>query len=155
MRYNKQRSVIAVIVGVVLLVPAIIWSGMRQGNQRVAVKMPDVSTVGPEMKPYILTASEREKLRSPVTVPTAAMDLSSFAMVANPEAGTSQGTGMTHAELDKLAQRRNAPRQKELYMPNKSKPFATIENIPRAPGIEGLTPQERAKLEAHLESLKK
>lgn len=150
MRYNKQRSIIVMIVGAVLLIPAIIWSGMRQND-----KMPAVSTVGPEMKSYILTASEREKLRLPVTVPSAPMDLSSFAMVANAGVGKDRGTGMTQTELDKLAQRRHAPHQSQAYTPDNGNPFATIENIPRAPGIEGLTPQERAKLEAHLESLKK
>jgi hypothetical protein len=36
----------------------------------------------------------------------------------------------------------------------KQKPASTIEIVPRAPGIEGMTPEERAKLDAYLKSRK-
>ena len=63
--------------------------------------------------------------------------------------------GMTPAELDKLAQRKQAPHNTTLVTREKKQPVSTIENIPRVRGIEGLTPQERAKLEAYLKSQSK
>ena len=155
MQHNKQQLIIVAIVIAVLLVPAIIWIGMGYAGNSSTVKMPAISTIGPEMTPYVMTALEREKLTLPAWNSPIPMD---FTNIDAPKAKMgSEGPypGMTPAELDKLAQRKQAPHNTTLVTREKKQPVSTIENIPRVRGIEGLTPQERAKLEAYLKSQSK
>ena len=133
MRYNKQQLIIVTIVVAVLLVPAIIWIGLGYAGDSSSVKLPAVSTIGPEMKPYVLTALEKEKRHLPEMTSSVSMDF---------------GNAVTETRPD-------MPRQHRQWAPKKTEAFSTIEYIPRAPGIEGLTPQERAKLEAYLKSRNK
>jgi hypothetical protein len=152
MRHNKQRLIIATIVVAVLLVPAIIWIGLGYAGDPNSVKLPAVSTIGPEMKPYVLTALEKEKRLLPVKTQSIPMDFADVGTAATPSAKSDPNAGLTQAERDKLAQWKNKPHEKQQWTPEKVEPFSTIENIPRARGIEGLTPQERAKLETYMES---
>ncbi len=154
MRNNKQQLIIATIVVAVLLVPAIIWIGLGYAGDN-SVKLPAVSTIGPEMKPYVLTALEKEKRLLPVTTRSVPMEFINVGTVSEPIIKRDPKAGMTQAERDKLAQSKNRPHQIQRSAPEKVEAFSTIENIPRAPGIEGLTPQERAKLEEYLESRNK
>ena len=73
MRYNKQQLIIVTIVVAVLLVPAIIWIGLGYAGNSSSAKMPAISTIGPEMNPYVLTALEKEKRLLPVTTPSSPM----------------------------------------------------------------------------------
>lgn len=145
-------------IAVLILAPAIIWGGRRASDnatREAAVKVPEVSTIGPEMTPYVLTPAEREKLKLPVFSSPSPFD---FPYGAEPKAvGESHGPypGMTPAELEKLAAWRARVRElgvsgtPRVTTPERE-PVSTIEMVPREPGIEGLTPAEKAKLEAHL-----
>jgi hypothetical protein len=141
-----------------ILTPAIIWGGRRAidtATREAAVKLPEISTIGPEMTPYVLTPAEREKLGLPAFSSSIPLD---YLYEAGPKAlVSSRGPypGMTPAELEKLAAWR--ARVRELGVSGtprvttpEGEPVSTIEMVPREPGIEGLTPAEKAKLEAHL-----
>lgn len=151
-----QLAIGAAIVGMVLA-PAVIWSGKQtigSTTREAAVKLPEVSTIGPEMTPYVLTPAEREKLKLPAFSSSIPLD---YLYEAGPKAvAGSRGPypGMTPAELDKLAawQARTwdgtvAGMPKTIVRDRE--PISTIGIVPRAPGIEGMTPVERAKLEAY------
>ena len=155
MRHNKQRMFIAAIVVAVLLVPAIIWIGMGYAGDNSSVKLPPVSTIGPEMKPYVLTALEKEKRLLPVTTRTVPMEFANTVTETRPDTPRDSDAGMTQAERDKLEQWKNQPRPKQTWTPEKTEAKSTIGNVPRPRGIEGLTPQERAKLEQFLENRNK
>lgn len=162
MKSRKRAVILTGIVAVVLLVPALIWSGKRAtdaATRDADVKLPEISTVGPEMTPYILTPAEREKLKLPAfSSPIPFDDLHK----AEPKAvvgSVGPYAGMTPAELDKLAAWRARPQQgmasgTPTAPLRETKPVSTIEIVPRAPGIEGMTPAERAKLEAYLKERK-
>jgi hypothetical protein len=161
MQRNKRRWIVAVLVAAVLLVPAIIWSGMQQDAARPAQptmpkgisKMPEVVTVGPEMKPYVMTAAEQSKLSQPISSPLILDDLMRMDAPDAPDVPIrNEGPypGMTPAELEKLARWRESAQPTQPAPTETTEPVATIEPVPRARGIEGLTPQERAKLEAYL-----
>ena len=155
MRHNKQRMFIAAIVVAVIVVPAIVWIGMGYARDPNSVKLPAVSTIGPEMKPYVLTALEKEKRLLPVTTRSVPMGFASAVTETRPDAPRDPAAGMTQAERDKLEQWKNQPRPKQVWTPEKAEAKSTIGNVPRPRGIEGLTPQERAKLENFLESRNK
>jgi hypothetical protein len=153
MRHKKRKLVAAAIAVGALLVPAVIWIGLGHAGDDGTMKLPAISTIGPEMKPYVLTDIEKKKLHQSVAVPSVPMDLATFAPGDAPAAQNTPYRGLTQAERDKLERWKTRPRRPQRrYEPEKCEAFSTIENIPRAPGIEGLTPQERAKLEAYLKS---
>lgn len=106
MKTPKRVLVLAGLIAVVLLVPALIWSGKRVIDITAgagSVKLPEVSTVGPEMMPYALTPLEREKLTSPVYPPPSFLDTLDPNPLPAVVAGDGPYDGMTQAELDKLA----------------------------------------------------
>ena len=158
MRSRVVRLATVVGIAVVILAPVIIWGGKRAtdtATREAAAKRPEVSTIGPEMLPYVLTPAEREKFNLPAcesAVPLERLyDRGARATVE------SEGpyTGMMPAELEKLAAwearvRELAGSGKPALAAPEKKPMSTIEIVPRAPGIEGLTPAEKAKLEANL-----
>jgi hypothetical protein len=157
----KQRRHVLVVTGIVtilLLVPALIWSGKRAisaETRDATLKLPEVSTVGAEMKPYVLTPGERAKFASAAcesAIPLEYLyDREAKAIVKSEESYP----GMTPAEIEKLAAWRaramksTANGAPTVMMPERQ-PLSTIEIVPRRPGIEGLTPAEKAKLEASL-----
>ncbi len=146
---------IATVVAAVLLVPAIIWIGLGYAGDPNSVKLPAVSTIEPEMKPYVLTALEKEKRLLPVTTKSVPMDPANIGTIATPGTKSGRNIGLTQADRDKLAQGKTRPHEKQLWTPEKAEPFSTIENIPRARGVEGLTPQERAKLKTYMKNQNK
>jgi hypothetical protein len=162
MKTRRHALVVTGIVTAVLLVPALIWSGMRSigaETRGTFVKLPEVSTVGPEVIPYVLTPSERAKLALPANAPTIPLedlyDRGTRAVVKS----EGRYPGMTPAELEKLAAWQARVRElaasgrPSVTMPPASvprgEPISTIEVVPRAPGIEGMTPEERAKAEGY------
>ena len=164
MKSRRHAVIVAGVVALVLLVPALIWSGMRAtdaATREAEIKLPEVSTVGPEMIPYVLTPAEREKLKLPAFWSPIPLDY-----VSKPEPKPVVGSqapypGMTQAELDKLAAWQARLREQAesgvpqaAQAPRERQPVSTIELVPRAPGIEGMTPAERAKLEAYLKERK-
>lgn len=139
------------------LAPAILWSGRQAidpGTRTAAVKLPEVSTIGPEMTPYVLTPWEREKLTLPAFSTPIPLDYLSDALPSVVAGSQGPYPGMTRAELEKLAAWRartwegTASGTPETVS-HERKSISTIEIVPRAPGIEGMTPAERAKLEAY------
>ncbi len=146
----------AAIVGAILA-PAIIWSGNRATDSAArdaTTKLPEVSTVGLKMTPYVLTPLERQKLTLPAF--SSPMPLDHLYESLPGVAARSEGpySGMTQAELDKLAAWRARTSEGKAdgaakKISTEKGPVSTVENVPRAPGIEGMTPEERAKLEAY------
>jgi hypothetical protein len=145
-------------IAVLILAPAIIWGGRRASDnatREAAVKVPEVSTIGPEMVPYVPTPAEREKLNWPAC--GSAVPLEHLYDRGARTIVKSEGPypGMTPAELEKLAAWQARVREfggtgaSTMTRPPRE-PVSTIEMIPREPGIEGLTPAEKAKLEAYL-----
>jgi len=156
-----QWAIVVVIVGVVLA-PAIIWSGKRAidtATRESAVKLPEMSTIGQEMTPYVLTPAEREKLKLPAFSSPIPFD---HLYEAGPKAvvgSVGPYPGMTPTELEKLAAWKARTREETANgVPQKTlrerEPISTIEIVPRAPGIEGMTAAERAKLEAYFKERK-
>jgi len=151
-----QLAIGAAIVGAVLT-PAVIWGGRRTigtTTMEAVVKLPEISTIGPEMTPYALTPWEREKLTLPAFSSPIPLDYLSEALPSVVVRGQGRYPGMTRAELDKLAAWRartwegTASGTPESVSHERNS-ISTIEMVPRAPGIEGMTPAERAKLEAY------
>ena len=157
MKSRRRVVTLTGIVAAVLLVPALIWSGKRAtdaATRDADVKLPEISTVGPEMTPYVLTPAEREKLKLPAfSSPIPLKDL----YEVRPESATGNHgpyPGMTPAELEKLAawrarvQAGTVDRVPNTVLPRREA-ISTFDIVPRAPGIEGMTPLERAKAEAY------
>lgn len=158
MKRRRHAVVVTGIVAAVLLVPALIWSGKRAisaETRDATLKLPEVSTVGAEMIPYVLTPGERAKLALPANARTIPLE---HLYDTRPGAGAKNVGpyhGMTPAELEKLAAWRARVRDLTASgvpgaMSPPREPVSTIEIVPRAPGIEGMTPLEKAKLEAYL-----
>lgn len=175
MRKRLLHFAPAVAMVCVVLAPALIWSGQRPQptNEPANVdqdvfKGPPVFTVGPPMTPEELAAREQEKLlwildaqnraRENLTAAgrfhtLAAQDPSEN--VVFPKAGDFSSTehpSLTPAELEKLAAIRNGslqPRQDRGMWAPKEEPRPLKYDAPLRPlGFEGLTPEERAKLDA-------
>lgn len=146
----------AAIVGVVLA-PAILWSGrsaIDTAARDTAVKLLEISTVGPETTPYVLTPAEREKLKLPAFSSPTPLDLLYDARPKAVVGNERPYPGMTPAELEKLAAWRarvqagtvdSAP--KTIDFPRK--PISMFDIVPRAPGIEGMTPAEKVKAKTY------
>lgn len=175
MRKSLLRVALAAAMVCVVLAPALIWSGQRPqpandatNEDRGDFKGPAVFTVGPPATPGEFAAREREKLLSIAEARTrdwefwaasqrfqaAASDVPLEAIV-RPDAVdllAKKHPGLTPAELEKLAAIRNGtlkPRQDRGVWAPKEEPQAPKYDAPlRPPGFEGLTPEERAKLEA-------
>jgi hypothetical protein len=106
MKTRKHAFILTGLVAAVLLVPALIWSGRRTvdtATRSAAVKLPEVSTVGPEMTPYVLAPPERDKLRLPAYSPPSSFDFPYATPQPTIVTGEGPYTGMTPAELEKLA----------------------------------------------------
>jgi hypothetical protein len=157
MKSRRHAVIVTGIVAAVLLIPVLIWSGKRATDTatgEAAVKLPEISTVGPEMTPYVLTPAEREKLKLPAFSSPTPVDYPSKPELKAVVGSTGPYPGMTPAELEKLAAWRSRPAQGMASgIPTaplrEPKEISTFEIVPRAPGIEGMTPVERAKLEAY------
>ena len=151
-----QRFMTIALIGVLLLAPVLISGGghaLDAAALSAGVKMPEVSTIGPEMQPYQMTPGEIDKLKLHATTDAAPTDVRRPGVSPSPRALDGAYTGMTPAEIDKLARWREARAGTD--MPMREGPSvapAKFESLPRAPGIEGLTPAERAKLETYLKS---
>lgn len=158
MKPRRHALFVTGIIAAALLVPALLWSGklsIGAETRDTTVKLPEVSTVGPEMIPYVLTPAERAKLALPACESTILLE---HLYDTGPKAvtkSTGQYPGMTPAELEKLAAWRARVRELSANgaptaITPPGEPVSTIEEIRRAPGIEGMTPQERAKVKAYL-----
>ena len=162
MKSRRRVVTLTGIVAAMLLVPALIWSGKRAtdaATRDADDKLPEISTVGPEMTPYVLTAAEREKLKLPAFSSPIPFDYLHKTEPTAVVGSVGPYPGMTPAELEKLAAwQARSPHGMASGTPTaplrETKPVSTIEIVPRAPGIEGMTPAERAKLEAYLEERK-
>ena len=153
MMSNRLRIVIAAMTVVLLLTPALIWSDKQASRtviNSVSLKLPPASTIGPEQQSYSPTQLEQEKrLRH-----------DSFSSPSHHTRGlprldvtpkNAAYPGMTSAELEKLTRMRETASNTQAPSSRQTTdPASTIEDVRRAPGIEGLTPQEKAKLEDHL-----
>lgn len=158
MKPRRHAVVVTGIVTAVLLVPALIWSGklsIGAETRDAHVKLPEVSTVGPEMIPYVLTQAERTKFAVPAC--ESAIPLEHLYDTRPKAVVKSVGPypGPTPAEVEKLAAWQARVREMAvgggpMITTPEREPVSTIEMVPRAPGIEGLTPAERAKLDAYL-----
>jgi len=162
MRKPLLRFALAGAIACAILAPALLLSGQRplsalQGQD--IYKGPPVFTIGPPMTPAELAAREQEKLLS-----IAQGEWWSGDYVSRPERSfvpsqdaaplpANQDKGLTPAELQKLARYQNRPPQPVEWKPgpmDPTKQYPVLRNdAPLRPlGEEGLTPQERAKLEA-------
>jgi hypothetical protein len=148
----ERRRIPAMILAAAIFASAAIWIGLGHAGDDGTMKLPAISTIGPEMNPYVLTPLEREKRLLPVTVSPAPIDIAHIGTAAQSDVPAGPYQGMTPAELSKLERWENEPRRPQRSAPETVEAFSTIENVPRAPGIEGLTSRERAKLEAYLET---
>jgi len=162
MRKRLFRFALAAAIACVVLAPALIWSGQRpQSAPQIqdVYKGPPVFTVGPPMTPKELAAREQEKLlsiargewwseeyatrterRIPPVTDSASLSATAY-------------KGLTPAELEKLAAFQNRPPEFIEFTPGPLDPKKEDRvlrfDAPLRPlGEEGLTPKERAKLEA-------
>ncbi|UCH82953.1 MAG: hypothetical protein JSW50_10810 [Candidatus Latescibacterota bacterium] len=151
MRRTNTRILMSVVVIGVLIAPVLLWSGGGISKQI------DVVTIGTEYRPQQMTLAEKEEFSRRFMVESGIrFEPRRSESMADPVRPV-EYPGMTRLELDKLARSRNAhPASASVPGgPVDSKdPVSTIESVPRAPGIEGMTPEERAKLEAYLKSCK-
>lgn len=152
----------SIIVVNVLLVPVLIWSG------RGITKQSDIVTIGTEPKPQQMTMAEKKEFSQRLTVESGIRfeEPTTPPVVRVADAG--EYAGMVQAELDKVARWRqihgtsgNAsnstpahPQGVQRTLKIDLKSISTVETIPRTPGIEGMTLEERAKLDAYLKNRK-
>ncbi|UCG51766.1 MAG: hypothetical protein JSW58_16595 [Candidatus Latescibacterota bacterium] len=152
---NLCRGMIVTIFTAVLISPGLIYSDMRTLDAVMnngKVKLPAFSTVGPRARPYTLTPIEQKKLLLPVTYVPLPCDIDEPAPPDAIPTECREYTGMTTAELEKLARMREATSKISTRSLTQNRdPLSTIEILPRGSGIEGMTPRERAKLEVYLE----
>ena len=153
MMSNRLRVVIAAMTVVLLLTPALIWSDKHTSRtviNNVSLKLPPASTIGPEQQSYSPTQLEQEKrLRHESFSSPSHHTRGMPRLDVTPK--NAAYPGMTSAELEKLTRMRETPSNTQTPSSRQaSDPTSTIEDVPRAPGIEGLTARERAKLEDHL-----
>jgi hypothetical protein len=167
MRKALLRVSLAGAIACAILAPALIWSGQRPPtgiDERSVFKGPPVFTVGPPMTPGELAARELEKRLSIFEGQTWTNEYP--AGVERPRARpsdvppeitslpTTDHPGLTPAELEKLAAIRSGcfgPRDKENQGTWGPKPELQVPRYDaplRSLGSEGLTPEEKAKLEA-------
>jgi len=169
MQQRLFRIAVGTAIACVVLAPALIWSGQRSqpaisaaGEDFFFSKGPVVFTAGPPMTAEALAAREMEKRLS---LPEAEARAKEYTIDSNspgfrpspmqvdrPSPGSVAGRSLTPAELQKLAAiRRGAvqPREDRSTWPKKREPRPEKIDVPlRPPGAEGLTAEERAKLDA-------
>jgi hypothetical protein len=162
MRKTLFRVALTAVIACVVLAPALIWSGQRPQStpqEENVFKEPPVFTVGPPMSPKELAAREQEKLLSIAqgqwwSEEYAPTNDNRFPPVnESTPLPNKEYTGLTPAELQKLAEFQNRPPESIEYKPGPLDPkkedrVLKIDAPLRPLGEEGLTPQERAKLEA-------
>lgn len=168
MQRRLFRIAVGTAIACVVLAPALIGNGQRSqpansvaGEDFVFPKEPPVFTVGPPMTAEALAARETEKRLSLAEAEARAREYVVGSNAGNrppqvPEDRTPAGgagvPSLTPTELQKLtAIRRGAsePREDRSAWPKKREPKPEKIHIPLRPlGAEGLTPGERAKLEA-------
>ena len=162
MRKPLLRVALAAAIACVVLAPALLLSGQRplsplQGQD--VYKGPPVFTIGPPMTPAELAAREQEKLLSIANgrwwsgeyVPPPERSLLQPPERTSPPKTEYQG--LTLAELQKLSDYQNRPPEPIEWKPgplDPKKQYPVLRNdAPLRPlGEEGLTPQERTKLDA-------
>jgi hypothetical protein len=169
MQRRLFRVAIGTAIACVVLAPALIRSGQRSqptngvaGEDFVFPKEPPVFTVGPPMTAEALAEREMEKRLSLPEAEARAREYiigrgspghrPSQAPADRTSPGSVGGPSLTPADLQKLAAiNRGAfqPREDRNTWPKKSEPKREKIDVPLRPlGAEGLTPEERAKLEA-------
>jgi hypothetical protein len=162
MRKSLLRVALAGGIACVILAPALIWSGQRPQtalDEPGVFKEPPVFTVGPAMTPKELAAREQEKLLSIAQGRWWSEEYAPRAEHRIPPVNDSASLsateykGLTPAELQKLAAFQNRPTESIEYKPGPLDPkkedrVLRFDAPLRLPGEEGLTPSERAKLEA-------
>lgn len=165
MKKQLFRIGLAAAIACVVLAPVLIWSGQRPqtaNEDRSVYKEPPFFTVGPPMTPEELAAREQEKrlsiLEGQAWFGEYARDLNrpeARASDVPPETvspPTTEHTGLTPAEREKLAAIRSGafqPREDRGTWGPKPELQVKKLDVPLRPlGPEGLTPEERAKLEA-------
>ena len=157
MRNRLVRVAVGAAILGAIVTPAILWSGKQTtdaATREATAKLPEISTVGTEMQPYVLTPAEREKLKLPAFWSPSTSDFPHEAKRGVIVRSEGPYPGMTPAELEKLAACQARGWDGTLSSAPKTihelpGPVPTFGNVPRAPGIEGMTPAERAKLEAY------
>jgi len=169
MQRRLFRVAIGTTIACVVLAPALIGSGQRSqpakgvaGEDFSFSKEPPVFTVGPPMTAEALAARETEKRLSLPEAEARAREYTIGSSSAGNRPplvpadrtppGGAGGPSLTPAELQKLAAIRSGasdPREDRNTWPKKREPKPEKIDVPlRPPGAEGLTPEERAKLEA-------
>jgi hypothetical protein len=161
MRKTLFRVALAAAIACVVLAPALIWSGQRPQtalDEPGVFKEPPVFTVGPPMTAKELAAREQEKLLSIAQGEWWCEEYTPRSEQTSPPPEVTRGTaagytGLTPAELEKLAAFENRPPESIQYKPGPLDPkkedrVLRFDAPLRPPGEEGLTPNERAKLEA-------
>ena len=157
MRNRLVRVAVGAAILGAIVTPAILWSGKQTtdaATREATAKLPEISTVGTEMQPYVLTPAEREKLKLPAFSPPTSSAFPPEAKRSTIVRSEGPYPGMTPAELEKLASWQARGWDETLSsapsaIHELAKPVPTFDIVPRAPGIEGMTPAERAKLEAY------
>jgi hypothetical protein len=170
MKRQLFHVAIAAAIVCVVLAPALIWSGQKPsaaGEDLNFYKLPPVFTVGPPMTAEELATREMEKRLS---FPEAEAWAEAYAIeVDRPRVHPSNAPsrtealgsmdhrsidhpGLTPAELEKLVAIRSGAlqfRDDRSTWPHKTDFKPEKPDLPlRPPGPEGLTPEEKAKLEA-------
>ena len=162
MRKTLFRVALAAAIACVVLAPVLIWSGQRPQtalDEPGVFKEPPVFTVGPPMTPKELAAREQEKILS---IAQGRWWSEAYAPRAehrfppandNSPLPETEYTGLTPAELEKLAAYKNRPTESLEFTPGPLGPkkedrVLRFDAPLRPAGAEGLTPQERAKLAA-------
>jgi hypothetical protein len=162
MKTKLVRIALAAAIACVVLAPALIWSGQRPQtalDEPGVFKEPPVFTVGPPMTPKELAAREQEKILSIAQGQWWSEAYAPRAQHRFPPADDTsplpetEYTGLTPAELEKLAAYKNRPTESLEFTPGPLDPKKEDRvlrfDAPLRPlGEEGLTPSERAKLEA-------
>jgi len=162
MKTKLVRIALAAAIACVVLAPALIWSGQRPQtalDEPGVFKEPPVFTVGPPMTPKELAAREQEKLLSIANGQWWSEEYAprhDHRIIPTPSdtpLPVIEHPGLTPAELEKLAAFQNRPPESIEYKPGPLDPkkedrVLRFDARLRPPGEEGLTPNERAKLEA-------
>jgi hypothetical protein len=152
MMSNRLRMIIATMTVVLLLTPALIWSDRHASRSAVgnnSIKLPPASTIGSGQYSYTPTPLEIEKRHQIESFAWPSRDTRGLPRLNTPPANAAY-PGMTPAEIEKLARMRETGTQSiRTIMGDTTGPVTRTDNIPRAPGVEGLTPRERAKLEQY------
>jgi len=154
MMSNRLRMIIAAMTVVLLLTPALIWSDRHASRNAIdnnPLKLPPASTIGSEQHPYTPSRLEDEKRQRHQSFSWPPLETRGLPRLGAPTENSAY-PGMTPAEREKLNRMRETIHQLTPTLPRgAADPIMTTGNVPRVPGIEGLTSRERAKLDRHIE----